>query len=430
MNHPRAALLPKGRDPLTGLWSQDYFCARLDRLLARPAERLPAVTLALTQLGNFYEIRQWVGKSEADQLLRDIAQALRRILPADTPLCRCRNHEFALLLLGESSHRAARVAEKIRQDARVLAGHSIPPQLSLNCMVGLATVDALSLDTAVLFARARHNLLQRETQRLRSQPGDPVSTQSAEGTLGLLRNAIPARALEISYQAVVALDDPGIAHYELRLGLRHPNRLIPAAEFMDLAVQYALGETLDRWMLEQALGILRTGPGKHWRLTVNLSQNSLVSPDFLQWLAARLTGEHGIAGRLVLQVSEIDLLIAQHHMPEFSNALQSLNLALCISHFGCTPNPLRYLSLLRAQAVKLDGALLEQLETEAAGRQRLASLVTELRRGNLAVMAPQQENLRVAPWLWQAGVRQFQGNAIHAPAKAGNYRFIPPINVE
>ena len=94
-------------DPVTGLLSEAAFCARLQSLLADTRESPRPATLALLQLENFYEVRQWVGKSEAGLLLADIARLLALTVPSDALLCRCTNHEFAVLLLDDSSRSAS-----------------------------------------------------------------------------------------------------------------------------------------------------------------------------------------------------------------------------------------------------------------------------------------------------------------------------------
>lgn len=69
------------KDALTGLHGQRYLCHMIDACLELSRKRNLTATLALLQLENFYEIRSWVGLSEADLLLTDIAQLLKASLP-------------------------------------------------------------------------------------------------------------------------------------------------------------------------------------------------------------------------------------------------------------------------------------------------------------------------------------------------------------
>ena len=426
MPHPVSAGKVKAaaqRDVLTGLWTQDSFIHRLDHCLRQGRQLQQAITLALLQLENFYEIRRWVGATEADLLLSDIAAHLNKLVPARTVICRCHNKEFALLLIGDHSRRASLIAEQIRQRARQLAGHSIPPQLNLQCRIGLATASDLTPRAAVLFARARHNLVQQSKQQRRLSPEDPLFGMEPTEVLALLQQALSANTLRLAYQAVVAPQSPGTDHYELRLRLPYRNDLLSAGQFMDIATQFAQGESLDRWVLDQALALLASRRNSHWQLTVNLCQNSLVSREFLAWLQKRLQNRGDLSARLVLQIGEIDLLIAQHHMPDFSAAIQAMGLRICVNHFGSTPDPLRYLSLLQLDTVCLDSTLVEQAAVDSGARNKLSELLQDLGKSQVKVMVSQLEDIRVALWLWQCGVRIFQGNAIHENALAPDYHF-------
>ena len=78
-------------------------------------------------------------------------------------------------------------------------------------------------------------------------------------------------------------------------------------------------------------------------------------------MRARATNLPTHSGQLVFQLSEINILIAQHHMGYFYQMLDKLNIKLSIRNFRCTINPFRYLSLLHAHYVKLDVSLFDKL---------------------------------------------------------------------
>lgn len=70
------------QDALTGFFDESFFTEKLEQVLQAKKFEPIEVTLALLQLENFYEIRTWVGKSEANLLLRDIARVLNNALPS------------------------------------------------------------------------------------------------------------------------------------------------------------------------------------------------------------------------------------------------------------------------------------------------------------------------------------------------------------
>ena len=116
-----------------------------------------------------------------------------------------------------------------------------------------------------------------------------------------------------------------------------------------------------------------------------------------------------VAEQLVFQISEIDVLIAQHHMDYFCHKLNPLNINLCVSHFGCTANPFRYLPLLCAHSVKLDVSLPEKLRLNPMKIQLLKRTINQLHETGLRVIAAMIDDISLLPLLWLSKVNFAQG---------------------
>lgn len=387
--------------------------AELERTLARlirQSRHKPVVaTLALLQLANFFEIRTWVGKAEAALLLTDITGVLLKALPPSVVPCRCENYEFALLLHNECSHNADTITARVKSAIQTAASATIPPQLQLHCAVGLARITADIPQPEVLFARARHDL---------SQNDDPTGARPRppqRHTLQLILKGLRRRGLRPNFQALVGLQPGTDSLFEVRSRLHTGAKLIEGSELFASAVPNALGEALDRISLHLSLQRLRADASL--RLLVNLSLNSLVSSAFQTWLAGQVQQSAPLHNRLILQVSELDLLVAQHHMGTFDACLQSLDLPLSIAHFGCSKNALGYLPLLNVAFVKLDQSLTARLKPDSVPLQSLRRTVEELHNQNITVMATKVENLAMLPLLWQCGVDLMQGHCLQSPAE-------------
>ncbi len=415
------------RDPLTGFYSRRFFCARLDSLLKKTDQPVSA-TLALLQLENFYQIRRWVGRPEADLLLGDIAAVLKRSLPETVMVCRCEHYEFAALLIDECSVNARLLTDRIKHALFSAVADSIPPQLDLKCAVGLARLDRHARSADVLFATARHRL-SAAFAGAEGLEGWQFSYPDEQRIVRMLKLALRENAFALSYQAIVTISGDLCPAFELRCALPTAERKISSAALFEVAVQNALASEIDRWMLQHALETLGQRPDAGLRLTVNLSHNSLVSPEFFAWLRRKLTNQRQLARRLVLQISEIDVLIAQHHMRFVSDQLEQLEITLCIKHFGCTEDPLRYLPLLRAHYVRLDARLTDNISHDPQQRTALAALVTKLRKRGLLVIASRVEDMRAIALLWKAGVNQVQGFSMQAPSPLPNFDFGEQVNL-
>lgn len=428
-------------DPVTGLHDQTFLCRVVDRLIEKSIAQgtaTPPITLALLQLENFYEIRRWTGAGEANLLLADIATQLQQLMSDSCLICRCQHHEFALLLKGESSLKAEAVARKIRLASQNAVSSSIPPQLELQCNVGLATVsDNLNSKSAgttaeILFARARHQI---GLSHYRGEVVEATAQQSVltkSELLTALKRGLSHDQLQFNFQGLVATNGILVNFHEVRLEMNLTSSKvtgkIPAILLVETAVQNALGEALDRQAILTVknllncatLGSNRDAPSEPAKFVVTLTQNSLVSTRFFDWLDQQLIDCPQLAQALLIQISEIDVLIAQHHMQYFSKQLKQRGLLLCISNFGCTnydysKDPFRYLSLLKTYAIKLDNKLLDNISHDGVRRRQLQNLVAGAEQLALRIIVGQVEDMALVASLWRLRIFLIQGYCFQLP---------------
>lgn len=409
------------QDPLTGLPTETTFKNQLDRLLQHARQKSVTATLALLQLENFYEIRTWVGRSEASLLLSDIARELKKALPPSVVLCRCEHFEFAALLTNECSVNAQLITSRVKTALQSALSATIPPQLDLKCAIGLSQIDGQIPSAEVLFARARHSI---SLAHSRQRHAEHASMARPEATLDHLRQALKDNNLQMNFQPIVNMQGDGIPRYEVRVALLAPGLAVPTDLLFEIAVQNALGGALDRWVIAKALRHLGLRRGSDLLFFINLTLNSLVSPGFLPWLEHRLQQAAIEPEQLMFQISEIDVLIAQHHLQHFSAGLKKLGLRLCITHFGCTQEPYRYLPLVQADMVKLASGHLENVANEIHKRKQLRATVDKLNSYGIRVMAGMVEQVSVLPVLWKSRVNFVQGYCFQAPGTSLNFHFL------
>jgi diguanylate cyclase (GGDEF)-like protein len=413
-----------GRDPLTGLFQQDYLIYELEEALVRSRVAPVEATLALLQLENFYEIRTWVGRSEANLLLSDIAHALQESLPANVLLCRCQHYEFALFLCDQNSLHARTITDRVKQALHKAISASIPPQLELKCGVGLAQLDQRMPSADVVFARARHSLILAHYQARNAPQLSPPAPVNSGAALRQLEQALQENKLGLIYQPIVSLHQDGLQHYEVRTTLPRSLASQSTSMLFDAAVQNALGDDIDRWVIGNVIDLLSRRNEASLRLTISLTHNSLVDPRFFDWLQSKLHQHPHSTEQIVFQISEIDVLIAQHHMEPFCESLNQLCIKLCISNFGCTANPFRYLHLLQAHYVKLDVSLLENIDKDRARLNQLGKTVDELHEHGLRVIAAMIENMRLLPLLWRSRVNFVQGFCMQKPSTSLEFEIL------
>lgn len=249
---------------------------------------------------------------------------------------------------------------------------------------------------------------------------------SLASALQQLQTCLEKAPLALSFQVIVSLQEDAPPHYEARCILSKEDDKLPTALLFETATINALGTELEQRIIEQIWELrakTQTTNRSDRLISINLTHNSIVNIPFLEWLKNKLSENSIWASQLVFQISETDALVAQHHLAHFGEVLQQSNSAAAISQFGCTPNPLGYLSLLPAEYVKLDVGMLKKIDSSQECFQHLIDTVAKLHSKGVKVVAPMVEELSLLVLLQQARVDLVQGHCLHSPSNSMNFEF-------
>jgi diguanylate cyclase (GGDEF)-like protein len=156
-------------DPLTSLFNRRYFDTRLEAELQRARRHGDPLTLLMVDIDNFKAINDEHGHMVGDQLLRSVADRLRRGVRIFDVCARYGGDEFAILMPSSNVDTAILVAERIRASVR---GHCVYDSASVTVSIGVAHSDGrerelLSIaDRALLEAKAMGKNTVRVQRRL------------------------------------------------------------------------------------------------------------------------------------------------------------------------------------------------------------------------------------------------------------------------
>lgn len=109
------------RDRLTGLFSRGYFTNRLEGDVAVALRHGKPLALVRFEVDRLDRVRESVGASHADLILRDMARTIQEITRSDDLLARFGDEDFAFLCRDVDAMRAARAARRIRE---AIAAHA------------------------------------------------------------------------------------------------------------------------------------------------------------------------------------------------------------------------------------------------------------------------------------------------------------------
>ncbi len=187
-------------DGLTGLFNHRRFQEALALEVAR-AERYDAeFCLLMMDLDRFKSVNDTVGHQRGDEVLRDVADVLRRCSRESDFAARYGGEEFAMILPHADVDEARHVAERIRGQVADLS--AVEPGLSVTVSVGIASFPQHASDTDGILGAADAALLSAK-----AHGRNCVYTSGDDGVSGGPLEQTPLAGLGRRFAARVGFSD-------------------------------------------------------------------------------------------------------------------------------------------------------------------------------------------------------------------------------
>jgi len=421
-------------DPLTGLPNRRQFLERLQTSFAQArGDAGRPYTLLLANVDHFKVFNESMGTVAGDHVLLEISRRLTARLrqddaiprrdgevAAEVVLFRLGGDEFTILLggVGDPSD-ALRVAKKMQEAVAApftVEAHEI--RLAVSIGIALSTKeherpeDVLK-DADVALRRAK------ALGGSRCEVLDEGMHSRAVGRLRLeadLRAALTGQQFRVHYQPVLELATRRIVSFEALLRWQHPTQgLISPYRFIEAAEDTGILVSIGHWLLLQACGQLRDWEAARLseepiNITVNISARQFADARLLNDIQQTLK-ETGInPARLQLEMTETVAAVDPKLTITVLSHLKHLGIGVILDNFGTGATSLRGLRQFPLDALKIDGSLVREMQTDLASGD-IVELITGLaRKMNLKSIAEGIETARQMEKLMELGCQYGQGH--------------------
>jgi diguanylate cyclase (GGDEF)-like protein len=410
-------------DDLTGLANRLRFLEQLGAALADPAT--PAAVLLL-DLDRFKAVNDTLGHHAGDQLLVEVADRLRRTVPAGQLVARLGGDEFAVLIrppadADEPARVAASLCTAVR---RTMTLDGVPVAISTS--IGIALAPQHGSNPARLLRGADVAMYHAK----RSASGYTTYSEAQDthslAKLGLeaaLLTAIEHRQLVLHYQPAL---DPATGHVhrvEALVRWQHPDLgLIPPAEFIPLAEETGLSHPLTRLVLEMALDQSAQWhtEGLDLQVSVNLSPANCIDPQLPDDLAAMLAARNLPPAALRIEVTEYAALAPS--ADQVLTRLHQLGVSLALDDFGTGYSSLSHLRRLPVDDIKIDRSFVAALAKDPTDTVIIRSTIDLAHGLGCTVTAEGVEDEHTLHDLHRLGADTIQGYHICRPVPPAELR--------
>ena len=388
-------------DALTGLPTRTLFHDRLSMALARAFRYQHKVGILMVDLDNFKRINDQQGHHAGDELLKAVAESLRRSVRSSDTVARLGGDEFVILLDRLNNvEEAELVAEKIRQHlAFPIAGgeDALVPTASIGVCCypdhgqtfeGLLKNADAAMYEAKLEGKNGHKTFSHELES--------TSARKRQLEAGL-KKSLTLDELEVVYQPQISMKTGLVTGVEAllrwrsgNLGMVMPNDFIPLAEETGLIVP--IGE----WVLRTACRhgkLLQQQTGRPMTMAVNVSprqfqQSSL--PGVIQQILKECNFNPSF---LELEITE-NLLLGNSARPlQILEDIRSLGVHVAIDDFGTGFSSMSYILRFRVDRLKIDQSFVRDIST-STDSSAITKAVIALARGlNITVVAEGVESV-------------------------------------
>ncbi|MBV9077308.1 MAG: bifunctional diguanylate cyclase/phosphodiesterase [Methylobacteriaceae bacterium] len=416
----RSAAEVAGGVGAAGARERAAFLAAVAREIGHAIRGKQPITVFAIALENAEAVNEDHGFETGDAVIRTVVDRMRSVMRRRDRFAQYGGNRFALALRNCPVDQVRIAAERLR---RAVSAEPIATEratVSARILVGAATAPDHAAAATGLLGRAERSLAAAK----RGLGGGIVLYDPARAREGAaaaqpdtaldIVSLLNSRRIVLARQPVVDARTREPSFHEGLLRVRgETGALLAAGHVVPGAEASGLVPLVDARILELAADWLLSTPEA--RLSVNVSPQTLASPDWLATFSAHLGSRPGVASRLIVEVTETAAISDPDQTRRKLDAMKALGVAIAIDDFGSGHTSFRHLRNFPVDIVKIDGAFVQNLSRSPRDGFFVQALVDLAHHLGIATVAEWVENEETAGLLASWGVDLLQGNHCGRP---------------
>jgi diguanylate cyclase (GGDEF)-like protein len=402
------------RDSLTQLPNRAMLMEHLDAALKRARRDRHVAGLFFVDIDHFKQINDTLGHQAGDEILRQLAERLRRSLRDNDTLARLSGDEFVAVVEVKRRAGLLSIADKLLRQLQgpfTVSGR----ELFITASIGVSSYPPDGADPQTLLRDADRAMYRakaegRDTYRFYAARVQGDASPALAFTSGL-RRALDRGELLLHFQPLVDLETGQIDGLEALVRWRHPSMgLIPPADFIPVAEESGLILSIERWVLQSAMSeALSCRCGQPLKLAVNLSTRHFAHPQLLKELR-RIAREVGYDPRfLELELTERGLMHHPKRVLRHLKEVHRLGIQVAVDDFGTGYSCLGLMKQFPLHALKIDRSFVRNCATDRTDQALVAAIIRMGHALGLSVTAEGVETAAQLAYLREQRCDRAQG---------------------
>jgi len=415
----------RSKDLVTDLFNRAHGLSELDRMVAEAASGAQNLALLLIEPDHFRKQLDTIGIGNADLLLGDMANLMRRHLDSADVAARMGEHTFGVLLRGRDVDAVNKLAEELRKTFEEHIFEIGKQSVSVSISIGGTLIgeknahaqNALSQASAALRAAQdqggnRINVIDPGLQ-------DRAAASEVREMQNRVMNAIKNNGFSLYYQPVVSLHGAEGEFHEILVRMVGEKGEIMPNAFFPIAEQAGLLPAIDRCVIAGAIKSVaeREKAGRHTTVFIKLTTPSLEDAALLPWIASQLKNERVRGDALVFEMAESKVVTHLKPARAFVAGLKQLHCGFALEQFGSGVNSFQLLKHIDATYLKVDRSYMADLTKNKENQEFIRQFCQQAHAAGKLTIAEFVEDAASMSILFTCGVNFVQGNFLHEPER-------------
>ncbi len=416
-------------DHVTGLPNRKGFQEEASKFLRACSSRDLSCALFILDIVDFAEINDYYGADVGDQVLRDVAAALKVHAPQSSLVARLGNDEFAVLILEGAFEHSRRGEGTTIPEKITVAASGARRNIDVSLRAGLARYPRDGVDLKDLTTRADLALNS-------AKPSAKPSIVEFHHTMGEIfenrfqlvskfRDALVASQIVPYYQPLIEIETGRVTRLEALARWRHPEGgLLSAGVFLDALQDRENAEMLGKEMIRQItcdVGGWKAAGVAFGSVGLNVSEADLLRPSFGLDIVKELARQGLSPDALFIEVTEnVTFGSNRRCLLQKLSELRTNGFQIALDDFGTGYSSVTQIKELPCSLLKIDKSFIDNVVNNDVDRAIVRALAELGGKVGFELVAEGVETIEQCAVVRALGCRFVQGYLFSGPVEAAD----------